>query len=304
MVNYWLCPIYSFECNSEQIDLIEEIQIIKTPRKLIEYLDNKYPHMLPTILSETKWTIAIKNENIDTTNMSTHESMSIGFAQWNNAEEQLIDMITALRLYQKGRIVAGLMTSATLDNSEWSIGGSTAWTSVSNIFFFKEDPTYIIKQSELQKFTALFLQIRQYRALNVLNNIRVALERFHSSYHDDIKERIIDQMIALESLYLGNEQELKYRLALRSAFLLRKRKDHRDLVFKNIKKAYDLRSIIVHGNAPPSKDELREIVPIIENYLRQSIRIFLGLISKGMSLKTIREKLLDDNILTNGETLA
>ena len=103
-------------------------------------------------------------------------------------------------------------------------------------------------------------------------------------------------MISFESLYIGDDKELGYKLRLRTAFLLGKQ---RAKIFKDMKKAYDLRGQIVHGNNPPSRDELRRIVPKIEEYLRQSIIRFLLLLSKGMSLKEIREKLLDENILKN-----
>ena len=303
---YWFCPLYGFDYDGEQADLSEGLKITKIPHKFVEYLARNYPHTLPTILSEAKWVIAIKIEQTNTTDLNDLnpiELFNLGFAQNDNVKNQLVDLITALRLYQKGRIVAGLLTSAAFHNSEWSIGGSTIWTSVSNILFFEEEPTYKLRQSELQKFITLFQNIRQWRASGIINNAEIALERFHSAYHDDIKDRIIDQMIAFESLYLGNEQELTYKLAMRTAFLLRKRGDYRNIIFTTMKTAYNYRSRIVHGDNPPSKATLRVIVPKTEDYLRQSIQRFLVLLSQGMSLGQIRGK-LDENILSSGKILA
>jgi len=300
---YWLCPLYCFDYDGEEVDLPEGLKITKIQREFVEYLDRNYPDTLPTILSEAKWVIAIKIQQVDATGLNPVELFSVGFAQHEITRYQLFDLITALRLYQKGRIVAGLLTSGTFHNSEWSIGGSTIWTSVSNLLFFKEEPTYKLRQSELQKFIILFQQIRQSRASGIIDNIEIALERFHSSYHGNIEDRIIDQMIAFESLYLGSEQELSYKLALRTAFLLRKRKDFRNIVFTNMKKAYNYRSGIVHGDNPPSRSTLGVIVPKTQDYLRQSIQRFLLLLSQGKSLKEIREKLLDENILKNGKLL-
>ena len=73
-------------------------------------------------------------------------------------------------------------------------------------------------------------------------------------------------------------------------------------LFKDMKKAYDLRGQIVHGAKKAKHANLEEIVPKTEEYLRQSIRRFLLLLSKGMSLQQIRDK-LDENILKNGRTL-
>lgn len=300
---YWLCPIYSFEYDGEQVDLPEEIQIIKIPRKFVEYLDRSYPRTLPTILSEAKWAIAIKIERIDTTNMSIIESMSIGLKQQDNAMNQLFDLITALRLYKKGRIVAGLATLATFHNSEWSIGGSTNWTPVSNILFFKEEPAYKLRQSELQKFISLFQQIRQWRASGVLDNVEIALERFHSSYHGNIEDRIIDQMIAFESLFIAaDEKGIKKKLSFRTAFLIRNRTDHRNIVVSNMKTFYKYRSNIVHDNNPPNRDTLREAVDYTGYYLRHSILKFLSLMSKGNSTQEIRNK-LEYDIHLNGQNI-
>ena len=303
MQRYWFCPLYGFDYDGEQADLSEGVKIIKIPREFVEYLARNYPDTLPTILSEAKWVIAIQIQQTNTTDLNPIELFNLGSAQNGNVNNQLVDLITALRLYQKGRIVAGLLTSAAFHNSEWSIGGSTIWTSVSNILFFEEEPTYKLRQSDLPEVSTLFQNIRQWRASGIINNAEIALERFHSAYHDDIKDRIIDQMIAFESLYLGNEQELTYKLAMRTAFLLRKRGDYRKIIFTNMKTAYNYRSRIVHGDNPPSKATLRVIVPKTEDYLRQSIQRFLVLLSQGMSLGQIRGK-LDENILSNGKILA
>ncbi len=304
MEHYWLCPIYFFEYDSEQIDLPEGLGIIKIPTELVKHLDDKYPDTLPTILSEAKWAISIKEDQIDTTNMSKIESMSVGFKQQDNSMNQFYDLITALRLYKKGRIVAGLPVSATFNDSEWYIGGSTIWTQVSNILFFEEKPTYRLKKSELQEFIALFLKIRQYRALNVLYYIRVALERFHSSYHGNIEDRIIDQMIAFESLFISRDEKwIKKKLSLRTAYLIRNRADYKNKVISNMKASYKYRSNIVHDNKPPNRNTLREVVDYTGYYLRQTIIRFLSFLAQGMAIQQIRNKLEEDIINNNANII-
>ena len=300
---YWLCPLYFFEHDGDQINLPEGLQIIRIPRKFIEYLDENYPDTLPTILSEAKWAIAINIEQIDLTGLNPIELFNLGFAQHEVIKYQLFDLITALRLYQKGRIVAGLLTSATFHNSEWSIGGGTIWASVSNLLFFKEEPTYKLKGSEIQKFVTLFQQIRQWRASGILDNVEIALERFHSSYHGNIEDRIIDQMIAFESLFISRDEKgIRKKLSLRTAFLIRQRNDHRNKVISNIKKSYQYRSNIVHDNNPPNRTTLKEVVDYTGYYLRQSIIKFLFLLAEGNSIQQIRSK-LEDNIQNNIQTV-
>ena len=196
-----------------------------------------------------------------------------------------------------------LFIGGTSNNTEWSIGGSSIWPYVSSMDFFEEDPTYEFRQTDMPEVNSLLVNIRKWREDKILDKINITLERFHSAYHGSIEDRIIDQMIAFESLYLDNEQELTYKLSLRTAFMLRRRKDHREKVFDNMRKAYSYRSKIVHGNNPPNRETLRPIVAKTQDYLRQSIRRFLILLSQGKSLKKIRQELLDENILSNGRLL-
>ena len=107
-------------------------------------------------------------------------------------------------------------------------------------------------------------------------------------------------MIALESLYLSDDKELSYKLALRAAFVLTSSKKEREKVFTWLKQAYGARGKVAHGKKP--KDNLREIVTFSEEYLRQSIKRFLS-ISQTYSLKYLQTKGLDQNIIESGKLL-
>lgn len=300
--SYWLCPLYSFNCDSESVDLAEGMQIKPTPDVLRKYIAERTRHLYGRWEDPSKfdWAIFLAYRTKATEGASSIEKIKIGLEEWDEAKDSLIDLITALRLCHKGRVTAGPLISASRHNSEWSIGGGTIWTLVSKRDFLREEPEYTLHQSDVPHVNELVNKLSKLRRAGKLDSLGIALRRFHSAYHGDIEDRIIDQMIAFESLYLGNPQELTYKLALRTAFLLGKRK----AVFSDMKKAYDYRSRIVHGDSPPSRDELQGIVPKIEDYLRQSIRRFLLLLSQGNSLKEIRDNLLDENILKNGKPLA
>jgi hypothetical protein len=127
-----------------------------------------------------------------------------------------------------------------------------------------------------------------------------ALSRFNSAYQGGAEDRLIDQMIAFESLYIADDKELTYKLALRTAFFLGRR---RSKIFSEMKKAYDLRGQIVHSNKKVERTKLEETIPKTEEYLHQSLRRFLCLLTQGHSLKEIRDK-LDENILKNGKILS
>jgi len=109
-------------------------------------------------------------------------------------------------------------------------------------------------------------------------------------------------MIAFESLFLADNQELTYKLAIRVAFFLEERQDRRQTIIKDIKKSYGYRSKIVHGKHV-SRVELRNIFFKNEEYLRQSLRKFLALLEQGHTLENLRKNLLDENIIQNGTLL-
>jgi len=304
--SYWLCPLYSFDCYTEIVDLAEGIQIKRAPTELKEYIHDKtyYLYGLWEDPSEFIWAVFLPYRSTNVDGLSIEERMSVGFREQDRDRDSLIDLLTALRLHHGGRIVAGPMISASIDDSEWHIGGTTIWTRVSEKNFILEDQKYCLSREDVAEVNNLLQDIRKWCNDGTLNKIDVALRRFHSSYHGRFEDRIIDQMIAFESLYLGHDSELKYRLALRVAFLLGKDNEEREDIFSNMRKAYDLRSDIVHGNRQVEISELSSIVPKTEDYLRWSIRRFLLLLSQENSLKEIREKLLDENILKNGNLFA
>ena len=295
-VNLWLCPLYSFNCDCESVDLVEGVQIKPAPNELRTYIQGRtyYLFGLRSDPGDFNWTVFLPHPAGTSNNM---------FERLHRASNLLSDLIITFKLCHKGRVIAGPLISASLHNSQLSIGGMKMWTPVSEINFFQEEPQYTLRQSDVIKVNNLLQDIRCWRESGVLDITDVALRRFHSAYHGDIEDRIIDQMIAFESLFLGDVQELTYKLALRVAFLLGKRREQRETIFSNMKKAYKYRGRIVHGGGQPSRDELRGIIHKTENYLRQSIRRLLLLLSQGNSLQEIRETLLDENILKNGKLL-
>jgi hypothetical protein len=217
--------------------------------------------------------------------------MAIGMEEWDTASESLVDLITALKLCHKGRVTAGPLISASIHNSEWAIGGGRIWTLVSKRDFIHEEPKYVLHQSDAPQVTELANNLSKLRELGKLDSLGIALRRFHSSYHGDIEDRIIDQMIAFESLYIGDERGIKEKLASRTASLLAENQTSRDEISNDMKDAYQKRCNIVHVIGDVTRVELQMITPKTEDYLRKSIRCFISLLSEGQSLNEIRGNL-------------
>ena len=75
------------------------------------------------------------------------------------------------------------------------------------------------------------------------------LRRFNETFSRlSIEDKLVDYLISFESLYLTGEDksEMAYKLAHRASLLLSTEKEKKQ-IFQEMKKAYSLRSDIVHG---------------------------------------------------------
>lgn len=105
---------------------------------------------------------------------------------------------------------------------------------------------YVLESSEVESLRLVFDAIH-----DISNpNLRVALSRLNRQYTRETEDdRIIDAVVALESIYLANaNDELKFRLGIRVvAHLGGDDVAERERLFELVSASYDLRSRIVHG---------------------------------------------------------
>jgi hypothetical protein len=103
-------------------------------------------------------------------------------------------------------------------------------------------------------------------------------------------DRLLDLMIAAESLFLGHlperEGELRFRLSLHAAHLIGQDLSERKEVARLMRLAYDTRSAIVHGGIPdPAKWgssashplTLEEFADRIETLMRRGLQVAVSL---------------------------
>ncbi len=124
------------------------------------------------------------------------------------------------------------------------------------------------------------------RTLDKRAMLVMALRRFNMAFErQQLDDRIVDLMIAAESLFLhdvgapGERGELRFRLALRAAKFVESPQYAPRQVFNLMRKAYDVRSQVVHGGSInntglPDKPgaTLRELVAALEDVMRLGIR--------------------------------
>lgn len=103
----------------------------------------------------------------------------------------------------------------------------------------------------------------------------IAFQRYLDSLQkvSKIEEKILDAMMGLEALFLVNQPEARFRLAIRSARLLGLLNENSQSVYNTILKTYGFRSSYVHGSVikksrqKEASDSLRDV----QRFLRKSV---------------------------------
>jgi Apea-like HEPN len=98
---------------------------------------------------------------------------------------------------------------------------------------------------------------------DVKDNTRQRRQALQLCERERPDDRLVDLMIAAESLFLGGEDnpidrgELRYRLELRAACFIDSKDYSQRKVFNHMRRAYDGRSAIVHGSGEPKPSTLK-----------------------------------------------
>ena len=119
--------------------------------------------------------------------------------------------------------------------------------------------------------------------------LKNAIDRFMYSYEKSlIHDKIIDLIIALEALFQDGNQEITFKLSIKTALFIEVYTIERNEVYNVIKKAYDLRSRVAHGDTPEriviggvTMTE-QQLCVKLEEIVRRSIKKFIedNLVSK------------------------
>ena len=139
--------------------------------------------------------------------------------------------------------------------------------------------SYTLLKEEVEALSEFYRRIH-----DKIDCSKIPLRRFNETFSRlSIEDKLVDYMISFESLYLSGENpsEMAYKLAHRASLLLSTEKEKRKQIFQEMKKAYSLRSDIVHGRKVKTikiannEYNLSDFVQKIEEHLRSSLKLFL-----------------------------
>jgi hypothetical protein len=159
------------------------------------------------------------------------------------------DVLSAVRLFKRTQIrTAG---HAIWTDSFWLKGG----TSYRILAQWPYGGKFELSEGEVPKFLELWRLLKEGAA-----RFSFSIHRFNLAFDRGLlADRIVDLVIAAESLFLGDlgekyRGELRYRFALRAAKFIEHPNYHERDVFRIMRGAYDARSAIVHGSSPKKKE--------------------------------------------------
>jgi Apea-like HEPN len=204
-----------------------------------------------------------------------------------DARQRAERVLLALRVFKAGRV--GTSGSFEYTRSFDTPVSPVSWA-LGPFFGWHSGEPYVLTSEELPRFREFWSAFEEVHARPVISG---ALRRFSFAANRSLPDdEIVDLMIAAESLFLSETDEkfrgeLRFRLATRAAFLLGTTPTERVQFFKFLGRAYDARSVIVHGGVL-SHEGLRrlngesgsvhEFADDLECVLRDALQRAIGLI--------------------------
>ncbi len=217
------------------------------------------------------------------------------------------DVLTALRLFKQGRV-----------QCPGEVSGVKAWLlSAGHSYRIRAShplisSNYELRDMEVEEFQKMWSDLTG-GELERRRFLAMALRRFNMAFErQQLDDRIVDLMIAAESLFLNDSGdprergEQRFRLAIRAAKFVEYPRYVPRQVFDLMRKAYNIRSEIVHGssikktNLPDMPDaKLNDFVLACEELMRLGIR--KALIDPQVGRTRYWEGLLFNNPIEGGQ---
>jgi Apea-like HEPN len=281
-----LAPLLGLKVEQESVELSSEISITyMTDDEIVRCLD------LGVLSDLLLWPGLAHVDRIATVRVQFSLDKRVGVTAgepnkalkvYSDAREQAVEVLYVLRVFKEGRVSVPAFVKF---SPHWPLEGQTN-VQHSNPGPMPRSNKYELSLNEVEEFKAFWKQIQQGAARRAAGN---AVRRFSfASDRERDDDKIVDLMIAAESLFLadsGSPQErgeLRYRCALRAAFFIEVAEYSRREILKHMLRAYDVRSAIVHGGGEIDNkllksrtDEslsLQDFVKITESFIRSALR--------------------------------
>lgn len=175
-----------------------------------------------------------------------------------DVQQEFKRVLLALRLFNPGYVEYGLDFQFDASQSSHSLQDKPPYRHPYPKFILTKDETLLLQD-----------WWNDYKSITISQNSVMdrALSRFERTYSGNPHERTTDAVISMETLLMpGRSGEINYRVAQRAGFLVSDDPGERITTAHKVKKAYGVRSGMVHENAESSSvtedsaDECRELL--------------------------------------------
>ena len=285
-------PLKNFKSDIDEIDLGNNIKIKKLTEKDFDEMFKGMKNGISYISENEVLEIGYQIEMLESVKNGSPPDYSKFMIVCYN-------IISALRLFKTGIIGDVSLYKhyyVKYKYESWEPIWQPVKGSIAMMQQIKNPSQYSLLSNETKDFVKFWNKYNSYD-FNKNRSVDIAIRRFNYAYEKELTEdKLIDYIIILEALFINNNDntELNYKLALRTALFIGSENEERKQIRKDIKKAYSLRSKIVHGSFIIKElEELQGLMPKIEEYVRLSIKIFLNFNSNPEEIiKKIEENLL------------
>jgi len=220
-----------------------------------------------------------------------------------NCKRAISKAITSLRLLHEG----GVGTFAAIEEippSSLQMRGGFLYKPMDD-FRLSRSPDfpykYILTPHEVENFSKIYHRLTTPETRNQLHDLDIGFRRFNQAYaRENDEDKIIDLTIALESSLLFEvDSELSYRIAVRGAALLNKKRNPEE-TYEILRKLYDTRSKIVHrgqtlvqiaNRGGTLSFQAKDFLQIVEQIARDVLTEYLLLLGPQDNLRTINKNL-------------
>lgn len=201
----------------------------------------------------------------------------------NIAKETFERVTNLLKIFKSGEISPGGIYYFNSEN--WTVDNPKK---VEKEYHNPSGKIYYLSSKETSAFKKMFTKFEDLDfSKNENTFLRTAIRRFGIAIDQrTFEDKIVDYVISFESLFSAKGIDIQHKMSNRIALLLGKNNQERVDLFHFIKKSYDIRSRIVHGDQiknikiQEKPYSMEKIVTRLDEIARESVKCFPSLIKK------------------------
>tara|TARA_Y100000590_G_C15742527_1_gene1020790 strand:- start:1848 stop:3188 length:1341 start_codon:yes stop_codon:yes gene_type:complete len=279
----YVVPLYNFDSDLKQEKVFGDLSIRKITNYEYKVLSNMDDFSnIPIVNKELTEVISVK--------ISTEDL----FSGFESAEGKFQSLLDAFLLFSDGNPQFGTIYRNI--NNPWIPSSKDLEKQII------KQKTLFFKKKDYKKILVIFNHLQNIDfSLKENHFLLIAIGRFRSALtRTDSIDQFLDLMISLEALYAPNDKgEITTKLSNRLVTLVAKNEKDRKDLWLFMKKMYNLRSGVVHGDGIRNteingkKYEIDDIRDKIISLVRESLRRYLVLSSKFSGNKKV-EKICDE----------